>query len=122
MIDSAAKASYRQSLKDLRAELVEAEQSNDSARGEKIREQIDFIENELSGAIGLHGRDRRAASAAERARLSVTRAIKAALAHALPPERKQPGRAQPVMGPLIPFIDSIPEADRNAPRKLRHPI
>jgi hypothetical protein len=34
---------------------------------------------ELSRAVGLGGRDRRAASAAERARINITRAIKAAL-------------------------------------------
>jgi hypothetical protein len=35
--------------------------------------------SELSRAIGLGGRDRRAASASERARINVTRAIKVAL-------------------------------------------
>jgi non-specific serine/threonine protein kinase len=80
MLDSAAKASYLQSLKDLRTELEEAERSNDYGRTEKIREEMNFIESELTRAIGLRGRDRRAASAAERARLSVSRAIKTALA------------------------------------------
>lgn len=35
---------------------------------------------ELSRAVGLGGRDRRAASAAERARLNVTRVLRAAIA------------------------------------------
>jgi hypothetical protein len=37
---------------------------------------MDFIAQELSSAVGLGGRDRRAASAAERARVNVTRALK----------------------------------------------
>ena len=36
---------------------------------------------ELARAVGLGGRDRRAASHAERARLNVTRAIRAAMAN-----------------------------------------
>jgi non-specific serine/threonine protein kinase len=80
MLDSAAKANYRQSLKDLRAELDEAEQFNDCDRADKVRAEIDFIEGELSRAVGLAWRDRRAASASERARLKATPAIKAAVA------------------------------------------
>ena len=80
MLDAAAKAAHRQSLRDMRAELDEAEQFNDSGRAEKIREEIAFMENELSRAVGLHGRDRKAASAAERARINATRTIKAAIA------------------------------------------
>ena len=48
MLDSAAKADYLQPLKDLRAGLDEAEQSNDSGRAEKIREEIDLIEGQHS--------------------------------------------------------------------------
>src|SRR5256714_10117735 len=48
------------------------------------------------------------------------RMVRQALANADPPQRKQSGRRRPVVGPLIPFIDSILEADRTAPRKQRH--
>src|SRR5205807_9905029 len=48
-------------------------------RAEKVRSEIEAIEDELARAIGIGGRDRRAGSASERARLSVSRAIKAAL-------------------------------------------
>jgi transposase len=48
------------------------------------------------------------------------RMVRQALANAQPPERKQTGRERPVLAPLIPFIDGILEADRNAPRKQRH--
>jgi hypothetical protein len=39
----------------------------------------DFLLRELSRAVGLSGRDRRAASASERARAGVTRAIRQAI-------------------------------------------
>ena len=38
---------------------------------------MDFLVRELAGAVDLGGRDRRAASSAERARVSVTKAIRA---------------------------------------------
>jgi len=48
------------------------------------------------------------------------RMVRQALANAQPPERREAERERPVMAPLIPFIDAILEADRNAPRKQRH--
>jgi hypothetical protein len=79
MLDATAKDAYRARVRDLRAELDEAEAFNDPARAAKVREELDFIESELARAVGLGGRDRRAASHAERARLNVTRAIRAAM-------------------------------------------
>lgn len=46
--------------------------------------------------------------------------VRQALASAEPPDRKPSQRERPVIGPLQPFIDTILEADRNAPRKQRH--
>jgi hypothetical protein len=48
------------------------------------------------------------------------RLVRQALASAEPPGRKQVEHGRPVIGPLRPFIDSILEADRNAPRNQRH--
>lgn len=79
MLDASAKDAYRARVRDLQAELGEAEAFNDPARAAKVREELDFIENELARAVGLGGRDRRAASHAERARLNVTRAIRSAM-------------------------------------------
>jgi hypothetical protein len=75
-LDSQAKAEYRTRLEDLRAEIEEAESFNDPERAAHAREEMDFIAHELSAAVGLGGRDRRAASAAERARVNVTRALR----------------------------------------------
>ena len=48
------------------------------------------------------------------------RMVRQALANAAPPARQQWERKRPIMAPLMPFIDAILEADRNAPRKQRH--
>ena len=91
LLDSQAKAEYKARLTDLRAELAEAERFHDPARAARITEEIDFLARELARAVGLGGRDRRAGSHAERARLNVTRAIKAALASL---ERHHPALGQ----------------------------
>jgi hypothetical protein len=79
LLDTQAKAAYKARLDELREELDEAERFNDPGRAAKAREEIDFLTRELARAVGLGGRDRRASSHAERARLNVTRAIHTAL-------------------------------------------
>jgi tetratricopeptide (TPR) repeat protein len=79
-LDAEAKQAYRQRLRDLQEELDEAESWNDPERADRAREEIDFLGRELARAVGLGGRDRAAGSASERARLSVTRAIRLAMA------------------------------------------
>jgi pimeloyl-ACP methyl ester carboxylesterase len=78
-LDVRAKAAYRRRLHDLRAELADAECSHDTGREGAARAEIEFIEREIASSIGLGGRDRPAASAAERARLTVTKRIKDAV-------------------------------------------
>lgn len=78
-LDPQAKRAYRERLHELHEDLEEAEANNDPERAARAREEIDFIAGELSAAVGLGGRDRKAASASERARVAVTRAIRAAL-------------------------------------------
>jgi predicted ATPase len=81
LLDATAKAAYQTRVRELRAELEEAEAFHDPARAAKARAELDFLVAELARAVGLGGRDRRAASHAERARLNVSRAIRAAMAN-----------------------------------------
>ena len=80
LLDAQAKAAYKHRVTELRAEIEEAERFNDPGRVTRARVEIEFITNQLASAVGLGGRDRPAASDAERARLAVTKRIKAALA------------------------------------------
>lgn len=79
LLDAKAKAAYKQRMEELREELEEAESFNDPERAAKAKEEMEFLARELASAVGLGGRDRKAASAAERARVNVTRAIKTAI-------------------------------------------
>jgi hypothetical protein len=80
ILDTRAKAEYRHRLAELEEEAEEARALGDTERAARADEERDFLVRELASALGLGGRDRRAASPSERARVSVTRAIKAALA------------------------------------------
>jgi tetratricopeptide (TPR) repeat protein len=79
LLDPEARESYRRRLEDLREELAEAEANGDSARASRARAEIEFLGAELSRAVGLGGRGRRAGGAAERARSAVQRRIRNAL-------------------------------------------
>ena len=79
MLDPQARAAYKQRLRELQEELAEAQQFHDLGRSERVAAEIDFLTHELASAVGLGGRARRVGSAAERARVSITRAIKSAL-------------------------------------------
>jgi hypothetical protein len=81
LLDARAKAAYRARLDELEAELEEADRFNDAGRAAQACAERDFLLDELARAVGLGGRGRRAASHAERARLNVTRAIRAAMAN-----------------------------------------
>jgi non-specific serine/threonine protein kinase len=80
LLDPRAKAAYRERLAALREELEEAERFNDSGRATRAREEMEILAQQLAAAVGLGGRDREAASEAERARLTVTKRIKDVLA------------------------------------------
>jgi tetratricopeptide (TPR) repeat protein len=79
ILDSEAKAAYRQRLAELREELEGAIACNDLGRTERAQAEIEFVRGELERSMGLGGRDRRAAAATERARVAVAKAIKYAL-------------------------------------------
>src|SRR5262245_62736952 len=73
LLDATAKAAYKARLDELQAELDQAEHFGDPGRAATASSERDFLVGELARAVGLGGRDRRAASHAERARLNVTR-------------------------------------------------
>ena len=77
MLDEQAKVAYRRRLSELHEELEEAKEFGNVERAEQAEQEIDALTSELSRAVGLGGRNRRAASASERARQSVTKTIKA---------------------------------------------
>src|SRR5712692_1304473 len=79
MLDEQAKAAYRRRLSELREELEEAKELGNVERAEDAEQEIDALTRELSRAVGLGGRNRKAASASERARQSITKTIKAVL-------------------------------------------
>ena len=79
MLDEQAKVAYRRRLSELREELEEAKESGNVERAEQAEQEIDALTLELSRAVGLGGRNRRAASASERARQSIAKTIKPVL-------------------------------------------
>ena len=78
-LDPLAKAQYRKRLNELKRALDEAERNNDPAETERLNEEMEWIRQQLAEAFGLGGRARATGSAAERARVSVTRAIRKAV-------------------------------------------
>lgn len=79
MLDAKAKQDYQRRLVELREELDDLRERGDDTRAAQVESEIDFLHREIARAVGLGGRDRRAGSTAERARLNITRAIKSAL-------------------------------------------
>src|SRR5216684_1530081 len=79
MLDEQAKVAYRRRLSELREELEEAKELGKVERAEQTEQEIDALTRELSRAVGLGGRNRRAISASERARQSVGKTIKSVL-------------------------------------------
>lgn len=79
ILDAAAKVAYRRRIEDLRDMVDEGRAWGDLERVARAEEELDAVASELSRAVGLGGRDRRMGSEAERARVNVTRTIRAAL-------------------------------------------
>jgi tetratricopeptide (TPR) repeat protein len=79
MLDNQAKLAYRRRLSELREELEEAKELGNVERAEHAEKEIDALTSELSRAVGLGGRDRRAASASERARQSISKTMKSVM-------------------------------------------
>ena len=76
VLDARAKDAYRRRLTEIQDDLEEARALGDTSRIAQATAERDFLSRELARAIGLGGRHRRVGSAAERARASVTRAVR----------------------------------------------
>ena len=78
-LDDKARIEYQQRVSELQEGLEEAQALGDLGQADALREELDFITRELSRAYGLGGRERKAGSAAERARVNVRRRLKDAI-------------------------------------------
>ena len=79
MLDARAKEAYRRRLAEIDEDIEEARAMGDTGRATQAGAERDFLVRELSRAVGLGGRERRAGSTSERARASVTRAVRQAM-------------------------------------------
>ena len=79
-LDAKAREEYRQRVVELKESIEEAEEFGDIGRKDSLRAELEFIEQELSRAFGIGGRQRKAGSAAERARVNARRRISDAIA------------------------------------------
>jgi hypothetical protein len=79
ILDAPVRASYARRLEEIRDDLEEAERLCDAGRTAHARAERDVLAEQLALAMGLGGRDRLVAAAVERARSTVTQAIRLAL-------------------------------------------
>lgn len=80
LLDDQAVQAYKRRLVEIDEDLDEADRTGDTERAALARADRDFLLDELSSAFGLGGRHRQTGVISERARASVTRAVRYALA------------------------------------------
>ena len=80
LLDAQAREAYRARLLEIEQDIDEARAMGQPERAEQSEAERDFLVRELVRAVGLGGRERRAGSPSERARASVTRSIRQAMA------------------------------------------
>jgi hypothetical protein len=78
-LDAEAKEAYRSRLAEIEEDIEDARAMGDEERAAHAEADREWLVRELARAVGLGGRDRRAGSTSERARASVTRAIRQAM-------------------------------------------
>jgi tetratricopeptide (TPR) repeat protein len=79
LLDGRARTAYRLEIERLRSEIDDALAVGLLETAEGLQADLDLLVVQLASAFGLGGRARRAGSAAEKARLNVTRAIRTAI-------------------------------------------
>ena len=80
VLDASAREAYRRRLAEVDEDIEEATAMNDPARRELAERDREYLMDELRRDLGLGGRSRTTGSSAERARTSVTRSLRYALA------------------------------------------
>jgi hypothetical protein len=79
IIDAAARRQYEDRIRELQADLDEAEANSDYGRAYRYQTELDALIDHLAAALGRGHRNRRAADSAERARSAVTHRIRSAI-------------------------------------------
>jgi tetratricopeptide (TPR) repeat protein len=79
LTDAASRRAYRHRIEALRTEADDALEEGRLDDAERLSLELDQLVAHLAASVGLGGRGRKASSAAERARLNVTRALRSAI-------------------------------------------
>jgi pimeloyl-ACP methyl ester carboxylesterase len=90
VIDDVARAAYKSRIAELRQDIDEAEVNGDGEAGANAQRELDVLVGHLASAYGLGGKPRRTPDHVERARKTVTRRIRHAVARI--------DRAHPALG------------------------
>lgn len=78
-IDAKAVASYRSRIRELRADIEEAEAMNDLSQASGLQKEYDQLVTHLSRSLNLKGQARQVGASAEKARAAVTWRIRSAI-------------------------------------------
>jgi hypothetical protein len=98
LLDTRARTAYRRRIEQLRTDADDAIAAGRLESAEAAQDELDQLVAQLAAAFGLGGRERKAASAAEKARLNVTRALRASIAK---------------------LVEAVPDAGAHLDRRLR---
>ncbi|MEM7325247.1 MAG: hypothetical protein AAF531_19310 [Actinomycetota bacterium] len=79
VLDGQARRQYEDRLRELQAEIHEAEDANDLGRLESTQDEFDAVVAALGEGLGLGGKDRRPGATAEKARQAVSWRLRAAI-------------------------------------------
>lgn len=79
ILDREAKVSYERRAEELRGRISEADSFGDLEAASRARDELQAVSRELSRSLGLRGRPRKEGSSAERARMSVGKAIRSSI-------------------------------------------
>ena len=108
-LDDAARDAYRDRIRGLDSALAAADRAGDSVHAERIHDERQALVTELRRATGLAGRPRRMPAEAERARVNVTRTLRAAIARI--------ARAAPIAGAHLDSPSAPASCAATSPRR-----